>query len=124
VLEHISRVDIVSPAPSPSQSYAKALQTAKERDMEWNLSPSKTVVQKRPMVTAPRPQTFIHTHPESHTNRIIAAAETATTQLAAYRLFLDAFYYECGFRQWFQRPEFIEGITLHPLNVNFQGKDK
>jgi hypothetical protein len=117
-LEHVSRVDIVSPAPSPSQNYAKALHAAKERDVQWNLSPSKTVVQKRAVVTAPRPQTFVHTHPKSHTNEIISSAEAITAQKAAYRIFLDAFYYQCGFRPWYQRPDFVKGITpSHTLNA-------
>ena len=124
VVEHLSRVDIVSPAPSPSQNYAKAFKTARERDMQWNLSPSKTAVQKRPVVIAPRPETFVHTHPKSWTNEIIAATEAITAQKAAFRVFLDAFYYECGYRSWYQRPSYIEGTTPQALNTDVKGNKK
>jgi len=92
--------------------------------MQWNLSPSKTVVENRPMVIAPRPQTFVHAHPKSYTNEILSSIEAITTQKAAYRIFLDAFYYECGFRPWYQHPDFIEGITPHTLNAHVKGKNK
>ena len=124
ILEHLSRVDIVSPAPSPSQAYDKALLYAKERDTSWNLSPSKTIVERRPMVIPPKPQTFVHRHPKSYTNEIIMKYEGTTSQQAAYRVFLDSFYYLCGFRAWYQREDYKQGITPYVLSANFEGKNK
>lgn len=92
--------------------------------MQRNLSPSKTVVQKCPMVIAPRPQTFVHTHPKSHANEIISSAKAIAAQKAAYRVFLDAFYYQCGYRLWHQRPDYIEGITPQTVNADVKGKSE
>ena len=130
VLEHIQHVEILSPASSVSQNYQKALRAAKYKDLQWSLSPSRTVVQKRPLVIPPHPQTFIHTHPKSHTNNILASAERATFQRAAYRIFLECFYYECGFRPWYQQPEYVnEGIHPYIQYTDFiigttKGKEK
>lgn len=76
------------------------------------------------MVIPPKPQIFVHRHPKSYTNEIIMKYEGSTNQLAAYRVFLDSFYYLCGFRAWYQREDYKEGITPHTPSANFEGKKK
>jgi hypothetical protein len=110
ILECLSRVDIVSPALSASQAHDKTFVYPKERDIASNLSPSRTNVERPPMVIPPKPQTSVHRHPKSYTNEIIMTYERTTSQ-KAYRVFLDSIYYLCGFRTWYQREDYKQGIT-------------
>ena len=110
ILEHISAVDIVSPASSPSQARDKALPYAKSCDASLNLSPSKTIVERRPIVIPLKPQTFVPRHPKWYTNEILTKSEATQSQQPAYRVFLDSFYCLCGFRAWYQREDYNQGM--------------
>ena len=78
---------------------------------DWSRSLESTVAQIHPIIAAPRKSTFVHHHPKGHTNEIMAASESRSAQLAAYRAFLDAFYRERGFVPWYQRPKYVRGIS-------------
>ena len=109
VLEHIQHVDVISPPLSPSQSYSKTLQTAKDFDLILSLTPSKTILDRWPMGIPPKPVTYVHRHPDSYTNVITAKEEATRIQRLRWEYFLDAFYYECGFRTWYQRSDYVAG---------------
>jgi hypothetical protein len=73
---------------------------AQQREEQWNLSPSKSIVERLPVVRPPKPDIFVHTHPKSHTNTIIAESVEKVFELSAWRVFLDAFHASCGFVHW------------------------
>ena len=123
VLEHLQRVDVISPPSSPSQNYSKALEAAKDFDLVLSLTPSKTLVEQRPMVIPPKPVTYVHRRPDTYTNAIVARDDSNRAQKAALRVFLDAFYYKCGFRTWYQNPNYIAGMNPFYNFSDFKGRN-
>ena len=111
VLEHLSHIEPLPPATTASQRLSDAVSAACHHDAKCQLSPSQTVVTRRPLRLDSSPDTFVHTHPKEYTSRIVAQEESKTQQTAALRVFLDCFYYTCGFRAWYQRDEF-KGIII------------
>src|SRR5579859_3828874 len=57
LLEHVSFVEELSPG-SPSTREQCILQVARENDIKWKLSPSKTIVQPKPLVRPPVPEVY------------------------------------------------------------------
>jgi hypothetical protein len=57
-------------------------------------------------------------------NRTPMKSESITAQKVGYRVFLDAFYYKCGFHPWYQGPDFIEAIDSHNLSADVKGNNK
>ena len=111
VPEHISHMEPLPSVTTASQRLAHAGATSRQHDVESQLSRSETVVTRRPLRPDSSPETFVHTHPNQYTSRIVAMQKSETQQAAALRLFLDCFYYTCGFRAWYQRGEFKGIIT-------------
>ena len=90
LLEHVSFVEELSPG-SPSTRQQRILQIARQNDLKWKLSPSKTIVQPKPLVRPPVPEVYIHSHPDWYKNDIFAASQKNSDMLAAHRIFLDCF---------------------------------
>ena len=122
VVEHIHQVDITSPPSSPSGNYSKALQAATAFDALFSLTPSKTLLEQRPITIPPKPVIYVHRHPDAYTNAITAREESSRAQEAALRVFLDAFYYECGFRAWYQRLDYVAGMSSDCNCSDFKGQ--
>ena len=122
VVEHIHQVDIISPPSSPSKNYSKALQTAKAFDALFSLTPSKMLLERRPIMIPPKPVTYVHRHPDAYTNAITAREKSTRTQEAALRVFLDAFYYKCGFRAWYQSQDYVAGTSSDRNCSDFKGQ--
>ena len=64
---------------------------------------------------------YVHQHSESYANAITVKQESAGVQQAALRVFLDAFYYECGFRTWDQSSDFVAGVNPHNDSSDLTG---
>jgi hypothetical protein len=111
-----------SDPPSPCQSQSKALQAAKDFDSLAGLTPSKTILAQRPLVIPPKPVTYVHRHPDSYINAIIAKDISNRAQRAALRTFLDAFCYQCGFRTSYQTPNNVTGMNPDNNSVDFKGR--
>ena len=100
LLEHASFGEELSPG-SPSTREQRILQVARENDIRWKLSPSKTIVQPKPLVRPPVPEVYTHSHPDWYENYIFAAQKDSD-MLAAHRIFLDCFVGECGFVPYYK----------------------
>ena len=116
VPEHVSFVDELSPG-SPATRERCIVQVARENDIMWKLSPSKTVVQPKPLVRPPVPEVFTDSYPDWCKNDIVAAAQKESDMLAAHRIFLDCFVGECGFVPYSNRK--AEGIPSLSMFSNF-----
>lgn len=87
------------------------------------MSPSQSLVTRRPLRLDSFPDTFVQPHPKEYTSRIVALQESETRQTAALRVFLHCFYYTCGFRAWHQREEF-KGIIITFAHTNFEERER
>ena len=65
---------------------------------------------------------YVHQNPDTYTNAIIARAESTRAQQAALRVFLDAFYYECGSQARYQRPDYVAGMSPDHNCSDFKGQ--
>jgi len=52
-------------------------------------------------------------YPDRYRETIIAREEENLKQQKAYCLFLESFYYTCGFREWHQRADGSDGMALN-----------
>ena len=116
LLEHASFVEELSPG-SPSTRELRILQAARENDIKWKLSPSKTIIQPKPIVRPPVPEVYTHSHPDWYKNDIFAATQKDSDMLAAHRIFLDCFVGECGFVPYHKRTD--GGIHSLSIFTNF-----
>ena len=110
LLEHISFIEELSQG-SPSTREQRILQVARQNDIKWKLSPSKTIV--RP----PVPEVYSHSHPDGYKNDIFAAAQKNSDMLASHRIFLDCFVGECGFVPYHKRT--ARSISSRSIIANF-----
>jgi hypothetical protein len=110
ILEHIQRVDLVSPATPPVRNFSKLLSIAKEEDRHKGLTPTQTIIERRPAIIPPSAEIWVHRHPKSHILDILADQNEANAQEAALRVFLDAFHGYCGYVPYHAREQ--QGIPL------------
>ena len=120
ILEHIQKVDLVSPATPPVRNFNKLLSMAKEEDRKKGLTPTQTIVERRPVVIPPSVEVWVHRHPESHILDILADQNETNAQEAALRVFLDAFHGFCGYIPYHMREQ--QGIHLSPSSTNCLGE--
>jgi len=116
LLEHVSFIEEMSPG-SPSSREQRILQAARENDITWKLSPSKTIVRPKPLVRPPVPEGYTHSHPDWYKNHIVASAQKTADMLMAHRIFLDCFVGECGFVPYHRRT--AGGIPSLYIFTNF-----
>ena len=80
-----------------SPSRADRLKAAQADGTFWNLSPSKTTVELRPLVRPEIPEVYTDKNAGWYKNRIVAADRNEADMYAAHRVFLDCFAGACGF---------------------------
>ena len=104
-LEEVNRVAVVGRASTYDERFALAMAAAKKLHIAQNLSPSRTVVEKR-QNPPPSPELFFATHPNSDTNSILLQESHKEGQRAALRVFFDCIYAECGYVPWYLREDY------------------
>ena len=104
-LEEINRVGIVGRASTYDERFALAMTTAKNLHIAQNLSPSRTIVEKRQNPPS-SPELFVAMHPNSDANSVLLQESHKKGQRAAFRVFFECIYAECGYVPWYLREDY------------------
>lgn len=82
---------------------AELLRPAQEYDISYPLSPSKSVVEGRPLQREEKPDVYIHTNPDTYKQGILASISRDAEMNAAHTIFLDSFAGACGYATYKER---------------------
>jgi hypothetical protein len=110
-LEEVNRVGVEGRASNYDERFALAMSAAKKLHIAQNLSPSRTVVEKR-QNPPPSPELFVAMRPDSDANSVLLRGWHKEGQRAAFRVFFDCIYAECGYVPWYLREDY--GNLIQP----------